>query len=139
MIIAQALRLADSAGGGRRALTYGGMAIGGTPVSRYLADSKVASRSGLVKRVLDAYEGEVEIWEVLPLKFITPSVLASRSDSRSGLFESLIVDAAGFINLNVAPPGIKLDLALSTRAETNLKIAKEADLDQSKWKLSFKQ
>ena len=55
-------------------------------------------------------KGPVEVYEVETLRFKTPSVIEARAAYRLSLFESLLIDAFGYLCLNTSQSGIVLDL-----------------------------
>ena len=74
----------------------------------------MSSRSSFLKHFLDVYRGKVLIYEVLPLRFTIGSggrdpVKLSRNDPRTGFFETLVIDALGYMSFNTAPGGNVID------------------------------
>lgn len=99
---------------GDRFISYGGYTIANTVIGRQL-DDEGKPEGSFLKAVLKLYDGSVTIYEVLPLRFRIgegghSSILAGRSDPRTMVFESLVIESLGFICLNTAPPGSVLDL-----------------------------
>lgn len=97
---------------GERWLSYGGFTVANTPVGRQIDDQDQAAQGiwGLMKTVLESYKGKFEIYEVPILRFSVgegghQSVIKSRGDLRTDLFESLMIDSLGFQCLNTAPAG----------------------------------
>jgi hypothetical protein len=117
-------------------LSYAGFTVANTPVGRQLDDGQEASDWAFLKTVLKAFDGKVLIYEVPALRFKVgkgghESVMDSRMDIRTNLFESLLIDSHGFNCLNTAPAGTTRKVAISTPdLALNEKIRSETYLTQ---------
>lgn len=104
---------------GKRALSYGGYTIANSPYGRQEDDEEAARvhAGSLLKLVLDEYDDKVEVYELPALAFQigeggVSSILLSRNDPRTSLFESVVIDTFGLLCLNTAPPGMKIQFKL---------------------------
>lgn len=88
---------------GHRCLSYRGMTVAGAPIQREIDDA-AAPAATLQQYVVKEYEktgGAVQVWEIRPLRFDTPSALESRADFRLSFYESLAIDPLGLIDLTL--------------------------------------
>ncbi|CAD6582383.1 MAG: hypothetical protein CYPHOPRED_001908 [Cyphobasidiales sp. Tagirdzhanova-0007] len=118
---------------GPRYILYWGFTIA-TTVQGRLHDDQTSDSYCLIKSALAKYTGVVECYEFSNLRFEvgpggTASVLQSRRDCRTALFESLIIDSLGYLCLNTHPAGMVLDHLESTNVIA-LRAAYKADKAQ---------